>query len=64
MRVDFAQFVSPRPLYCAYSCWEIDLASDCSDHFIYGGHDHGFKHIPIVAGVDVGRVVTYNRGNG
>ena len=63
MIVHLAQLVSPRPSNCTNSLWKIYLPTDHSDNFLDAGHGHQLKHVAAIADMDVGRIVTNNRGN-
>ena len=64
MCVYFAKFILPGPFDCANPFWEIALPADCSNHLVDASCSHRLKHVPIVADVNVGGVVTYNRSDG
>ena len=64
MCVYFTKFILPGPFDCANPFWEIALPADRSDHLVDASCSHQLKHVPIVADVDVGGVVAYNRSDG
>ena len=62
--MELSRVVSSGPDNCSNSSGEVDLASNCSNHFCYARFIHLFKHVLIIANMDVRGVIANDSHSG